>query len=59
MSLIEFLVIVVISLGIFDKSKILFYFNKFSKYQNGQRREMIGDSSVDEKWVWLEGNEEE
>jgi hypothetical protein len=59
MSLIELLVIVVISLGIFDKSKILFYFNKFSKLQNGQGREVIGDNSVDEKWVWVDENEEE
>ena len=32
MSIIELLVIVLISLGIFDKSKILYYFNKISKF---------------------------
>ena len=59
MSLIELLVIVVISLGIFDKSKILCYFNKFRKLQNGQGRQVIGDNSIDENWIWLDESEEE
>ena len=59
MSLIELLVIVIISLGIFDKSKILFYFNKFTKLQNGQGRQVIGDNSIDENWIWLDESEEE
>ncbi|MDA9645936.1 hypothetical protein N9U02_00215 [bacterium] len=59
MSLIEFFVILLISLGIFDKTKLLFYFNKFQKYKNGQDRQIIGDVSIDEKWVWLEESEEE
>ena len=59
MSLIELLVIVIISLGIFDKSKILFYFNKFTKLRNGQGRQVIGDNSIDENWIWLNENEEE
>ena len=59
MSLIELLVIVIISLCIFDKSKILFYFNKFTKLQNGQGRQVIGDNSIDENWIWLNENEEE
>ena len=59
MSIIELLVIVLISLGIFDKSKILYYFNKISKLQNGQSRQIIGDNSIDENWIWLEENEEE
>ena len=46
MSIIELLVIVLISLGIFDKSKILYYFNKISKFQNGQSRQIIGDNSI-------------
>ncbi|MDA9655631.1 hypothetical protein N9S94_01305 [Candidatus Actinomarina] len=49
----------IISLGIFDKSKILFYFNKFTKLQNGQGRQVIGDNSIDENWIWLNENEEE
>ena len=59
MSLIELLVIVIISLGIVDKSKILFYFNKFRKLQNGQGRQVIGDNSIDENWIWLDESEEE
>ena len=59
MSIIELLVIVLISLGIFDKSKILHYFNKISKFQNGQSRQIIGDNSIDENWIWLDENEEE
>ena len=59
MSLIELLVIVIISLGVLDKSKILFYFNKFTKLQNGQGRQVIGDDSIDENWIWLNENEEE
>jgi len=59
MSIIELLVIVLISLGIFDKSKILYYFNKIYKFQNGQSRQIIGDNSIDENWIWLDENEEE
>lgn len=59
MSIIELLVIVLISLGIFDKSKILYYFNKISKFQNGQSRQIIGDNSIDENWIWLDEDEEE
>ena len=59
MSIIELLVIVLISLGIFDKNKILYYFNKISKFQNGQSRQIIGDNSIDENWSWLDENEEE
>ena len=59
MSIIELLVIVLISLGIFDKTKILYYFNKISKLQNGQSRKIIGDNSIDENWIWLDENEEE
>jgi len=59
MSIIELLVIVLISLGIIDKRKILYYFNKISKFQNGQSRQIIGDNSIDENWIWLDENEEE
>jgi hypothetical protein len=59
MSLIELIVIVFISLGIFDKSKILSYYNKFSKLQNGQVRQIIGDNSINEQWIWLDKDEEE
>ena len=59
MSLIELIVIVFISLGIFDKTKILSYYKRFSKLQNGQVRQIIGDNSINEQWVWLNKDEEE
>ena len=59
MSLVEFLVIVFISLGVFDKSKILSYYQKVIKLQKGQERLTVGDSSIEESWIWIEQGEEE
>jgi hypothetical protein len=59
MSLVEFLVIVFISLGVFDKSKILSYYQKIIKLQKGQERLTVGDSSIEESWIWIEQGEEE
>ena len=59
MSLVEFLVIVFISLGVFDKSKILSYYQKLIKLQKGQERLTVGDSSIEESWNWIEQSEEE
>jgi hypothetical protein len=59
MSLVEFLVIVFISLGVFDKSKILSYYQKLIKLQKGQERLTVGDSSIEESWIWIEQDEEE
>ena len=59
MSLVEFLVIVFISLGAFDKSKILSYYQKLIKLQKGQERLTVGDSSIEESWIWIEQGEEE
>ena len=59
MSLVEFLVIVFISLGGFDKSKILSYYQKLIKLQKGQERLTVGDSSIEESWIWIEQGEEE
>ena len=59
MSLGEFLVIVFISLGVFDKSKILSYYQKLIKLQKGQERLTVGDSSIEESWIWIEQGEEE
>ena len=58
MSLVEFLVIVFISLGVFDKSKILSYYQKLIKLQKGQERLTVGDSSIEESWIWIEQDEE-
>jgi hypothetical protein len=59
MSLVEFFVIVFISLGVFDKSKILSYYQKLIKLQKGQERLTVGDSSIEESWIWIEQGEEE
>lgn len=59
MSLVEFLVIIFISLGVFDKSKILSYYQKLIKLQKGQERLTVGDSSIEESWIWIEQGEEE
>ena len=59
MSLVEFLVIVFISLGVFDKSKILSYYQKLIKLQKGQERLTVGDSSIEESWICIEQGEEE
>ena len=59
MSLVEFLIIVFISLGVFDKSKILSYYQKLIKLQKGQERLTVGDSSIEESWIWIEQGEEE
>ena len=59
MSLVEFLVIVFISLGVFDKSKILSYYQKLIKLQKWQERLTVGDSSIEESWIWIEQCEEE
>ncbi|MDC0058454.1 hypothetical protein OAJ22_00915 [Acidimicrobiaceae bacterium] len=57
--MVEFLVIVFISLGVFDKSKILSYYQKLIKLQKGQERLTVGDSSIEESWIWIEQGEEE
>ena len=59
MSLVEFLVIVFISLGVFDKSKILSYYQKLIKLQKGQARLTVGDSSIEESGIWIGQGEEE
>ena len=59
MSLVEFLIIVFISLGVFDKSKILSYYQKLIKLQKGQERLTVGDSRIEESWIWMEQGEEE
>tara|TARA_B100000902_G_scaffold344780_1_gene350376 strand:- start:4100 stop:4279 length:180 start_codon:yes stop_codon:yes gene_type:complete len=59
MSLIEFLVIIFISLGIFDKTKIMKYYQRLLKFQKGQERLTVGDASVEESWIWIDQGEEE
>jgi hypothetical protein len=59
MSLVELLVILLISLGIFDKSKIIQYYQKIINFQKGQKRQIIGDTSINENWIWVDKDEEE
>ena len=54
MSIVEFIIILFISLGILDKSKIKKILKYSSKLSSQQGRDVIGDNSIDEKWVWLE-----
>ena len=53
MSLIELVIIVLISLGLLDKSK-LSKAVKFLSNNDSLKREIIGDESIEEKWVWIE-----
>lgn len=52
MSLIELVIIVLLALGLLDKSKV----SKAIKFlsNNTSNREIIGDNSIEEKWVWIE-----
>ena len=53
MSLIELVIIVLLSLGLLDKSK-LSKTVKFLSNNDSLKREIIGDESIEEKWVWIE-----
>ena len=53
MSLIELVVIVLLALGLLDKSKVSKTI-KFLSNNNSSNREIIGDDSIKEKWVWKE-----
>ncbi len=54
MSIVEFIIILFITLGILDKSKIKKILKYSSKLSSQQDRDVIGDNSIDQKWVWLE-----
>ena len=54
MSLIELTIIIFISLGILDKEKIVKFFRVFNIANSDQVRKVIGDESIEQKWVWLE-----
>ena len=53
MSLIELVIIVLLALGLLDKSKVSKAI-KFLSNNNSSNREIIGDGSIEEKWVWIE-----
>ena len=53
-SLVEFLIILFITLGVLDKSKVQKILKYTSRLSSQQGRDVIGDNSINEKWVWLE-----
>ena len=54
MSLIELTIIIFISLGILDKEKIKKFFSLLNRTNSDQVRKVIGDETIEQKWVWLE-----
>ena len=54
MSLIELTIIIFISLGILDKYKIGKLFRVINSSNSDQVRKVIGDETIEQKWVWLE-----
>ncbi len=54
MSLVEFLIVLFITLGVLDKSKVQRILKYTSRFNSQQGRDVIGDNSIDQKWVWLE-----
>ena len=53
MSLIELTIIIFISLGILDKDKIGKIFRVFNSSNSDQVRKVIGDETIEQKWVWF------
>ena len=53
MSFIELIIIVLLAFGLLDKSKVSKAI-KFLSNDNSSNREIIGDDSIEEKWVWIE-----
>ena len=58
MSLTELLIIFFISLGIVDKKRIKKIMETFQNFNDGPTRKVIGDSSLNQKWEWIAGEEE-
>ena len=53
MSFIELIIILLLALGLLDKSKVSKAI-KFLSIDNSSNRDIIGDDSIEEKWVWIE-----
>ena len=58
MSLTELLIILFISLGIVDKERVKKFMEIFQNFNEGPTRKVIGDSSLNQKWEWIAGEEE-
>ena len=54
MSFIELLIILLVTIGITDKNKIQKIYKTFTNLQNGPTRQIIGDQSLEEKWIWID-----
>tara|TARA_Y100000741_G_scaffold315183_1_gene260951 strand:- start:1800 stop:1985 length:186 start_codon:yes stop_codon:yes gene_type:complete len=61
MSFIELIIILLITLGIVDKKKLQSLYRTIKNIQNGPKREIIGDESLEQEWTWIDRtiNEEE
>ncbi len=56
MSFIELIIILLITLGIVDKEKLRNLYATFKNIQNGPKREVIGDKSLEQEWTWIDRN---
>ena len=56
MSFIELIIILLITLGIVDKKKLQNLYATFKNIQNGPKREIIGDESLEQEWTWIDRN---
>ena len=56
MSIFEFIFISLISIGIIPNSKLIMYYRKIKALKNkqGTKRDLIGDESLNEKWFWID-----
>ena len=59
MSFIELVIIFLITLGIVDKKKLQNLYTTFKNIQYGPKREIIGDDSIEQKWTWIDRNDDE
>jgi len=59
MSFIELIIILLITIGIADKRKIQKIYKTLKKYQSGPNRQIVGDVSLEEKWIWIDRNNSE
>ena len=59
MSFIELIIILLITLGLVDKKKLQSLYGTIKNIQNGPKREIIGDESLEQEWTWIDRTENE
>tara|TARA_B100000686_G_scaffold333732_1_gene399986 strand:+ start:593 stop:778 length:186 start_codon:yes stop_codon:yes gene_type:complete len=59
MSFLELVIILLIALGIVDKKKLQSLYRTFKNIQNGPKREVIGDESLEQEWTWIDRKDNE